>query len=119
MFYFLMALGLVLNGAGIYAIRYKEKSGDPFEIQSEGEPSMEQRVSALEDYLFANTMESTSLDEGSDEDNPVIADSLKRKLDRLIEFEEKGDSLEKLSKSLRMKRGEVLLLKGLLRNYQK
>ncbi|MDY0235482.1 MAG: hypothetical protein RBR71_05610 [Gudongella sp.] len=134
MYIFLLMLGLVIFGAGVYIDR------EVVEVKTEKKMVLDSdlvnRVEALEAIIYSNKIEvedtvSRREDLSQNEflavlerekeqvkiDNMDIASEMKEKFKLVADYERGIYSLEEVCKLLDMKKGEVLLLKNLYKKY--
>lgn len=129
MFYILVFLGFVLMGLGIY----KEKniisssllnmlaySAVPKEVTE-----LEQRVSNIESIMFSDFMERKEAKIRRDEHEEFEHESIDTPLNGiekyklLCRYEEENRTFEEICTLLDMRKGEILLLKNLYKDFQK
>lgn len=123
MFYFLITLGIVLIALGIYIEKDNIKTNEKYNKTALNDLyHLNQRIEAIEKILFFSDpdeydgyIENNTLQE--EQPNDLPQNSLE-KYERILQYEKKDYSLEEICDLLDMKKGEVLLLKNLYKNYK-
>lgn len=120
MFYFLVLLGSALVGLGLYNKNDREK---------EENPGIERRLEAIESILFEKmvfegekTMEKNFAETEPKQypEQEEVIEAKKTVPDNIriiLEYQNQGLNVTEIAKKTGMKKGEVLLLKDLSKNY--
>jgi hypothetical protein len=143
MYSFLLILGIIILTAGFYIERKELKAlireGPNIKVQAEPELDQElkERLKTLEDIVYSAAIEVENKDmvrqEISEEEflavlerqkeqvkieNLDIEGEMKEQFKLIADYESGILTLEEVSKELKMKKGEVLLLKNIYKKYQ-
>ncbi|MBC8588348.1 hypothetical protein [Paratissierella segnis] len=129
MFYFLMTLGIVLIALGVYKEKNNIKTDEKYgKVALNDLYHLNQRIEAIEKILFFpdsdefgdDTYKSIekSIEKSLKEEPQSIPQNSLEKYERILKYEEDNYSLEEICNLLDMKKGEVLLLKNLYKNYK-
>mgnify|MGYP007066369840 CR=1 FL=1 len=129
MFYFLITLGIVLIALGIYKERNNIKINETYGKATLNDfYHLNQRIEAIEKILFFSDSDEFDSDTYKFIENPIENSSNEKldsmpqnsleKYEKILQYEGDNYSLEAICDLMDMKKGEVLLLKKLYKNYK-